>query len=284
MMKPGEKKVLRTPIAQPSRTAYGNGRGLDWADGAVQTLFGQNGASAGATLFGEKAVNKDAPALAALATDILLIGVKIMETPHLGDPESLKKLLLSYFKDFERSCTIYSKPAELVNHARYALAAFIDETIINTANNCREQWINSPLQVEFFDDNSAGEHFFKRLEELIPDIRRNLEAVEVYSQCLALGFQGRYRVGNAELLPNVVRNLLKRIESVRGTPPKALSPSAYAHPGTQGQTRSGKPLLIGATVLVIIAITSFFLMMAASDGPLDTVRELVARLEAGARS
>lgn len=281
MMKPGEKKVLRQPIpAASGRQTMG---GLDWADGAVQTLFGQNGAGAGATLFGEKPAAKGGPALVALATDILLIGVKIMETPHLGEPDSLKKLLLSYFKDFERQCSIHGKPPELTNHARYALAAFIDETIINTPNNCRESWVNQPLQVEFFNDHSAGEHFFKRLEELLPDIRRNIEAVEVYSQCLALGFQGRYRVQNTEALPNVVRNLLKRIESVKGTPPKAISPAAYVHPGTQGQTRSGKPLIFAALALLGIAIATFFLLMAASDGPMDTVRALVARLEAGSR-
>jgi len=258
---------------------------MDWADGAVQTLFGQNGAGAGHTLFGEHAAaGKASPPLMALGTDILLIGVKIMETPHLGDAEELKKLLRSYFKDFERQCTIYGKPPELVNHARYALAAFIDETIINTPNNCREEWVSTPLQVEFFDDHSAGEHFFKRLEELLPDLRRNLEAVEIYSQCLALGFQGRYRVQNAELLPNVVRNLLKKIEAVRGAPAKALSPSAYAQPGTQGQTRSGKPLLLAAAAVLILSIAVFFLLMAASDGPLDTVRELVSRLQAGART
>lgn len=282
MMKPGEKKVLRQPVS-PSRTSYG-AQGMDWADGAVQTLFGQNGAGAGATLFGEKTGAKNGgPALVALATDILLIGVKIMETPHLGEPESLKKLLQAYFKDFERNCTIHGKPAELVNHARYALAAFIDETIINTPNNCRESWVNAPLQVEYFNDHSAGEHFFKRLEELLPDIRQNIEAVEVFSQCLALGFQGRYLVQGKEVLPNVVRNLLKRIETVRGTPAKALSPAAYSHPGTQGQTRSGKPLIIAALILVTISVVTFFLLMAASDGPLDTVREMVARLEAGSR-
>jgi len=251
----------------------------------VQTLFGQNGASAGQTLFGERSERqKDSPALVALATDILLIGVKIMETPHLGDAGALKQLLLSYFKDFERSCSIHAKPAEAVDHARYALAAFIDETIINTPNNCREAWIADPLQVQFFNDHSAGEHFFKRLEGLLPDMQRNLEAVEVFYECLALGFQGRYRVQGQELLPNVVRNLMKRIESIKGPPPKAFSPSAYVQPGTQGQTRSGKPLIIGACLILGMAIVLFFLLMAASDGPLDSIRQLVARLSAGDRS
>ena len=102
MMQPGQRKTLQQPIQGPVRTAFGQGRGMDWADGAVQTLFGQGGASAGQTLFGGggRDGGKEAPALATLATDNLLIGVKIRETRSLGDPEHLKKLLLSYFKDF----------------------------------------------------------------------------------------------------------------------------------------------------------------------------------------
>jgi type VI protein secretion system component VasF len=180
MMQPGQRKVLQKPLPTPQRTAFG--QGMDWADGAVQTLFGQNGASAGQTLFGTKsaAKEKDGPALATLATDLLLIGVKIMETPHLGDPGALRRLLLAYFKDFERSCLQYRKPPEAVEEAKYALSAFIDETLINTPNNCREEWIHEPLQVQFFNDHSAGEHFFTRLEALIGDMRRNLETLEVF--------------------------------------------------------------------------------------------------------
>ena len=47
-------------------------------------------------------------------------------------------------------------------------------------------------------------------------MRRHLEVLEEINFCLALGFQGRYRHSGKELLPNVVRNLLKLIESVKG--------------------------------------------------------------------
>src|SRR4051812_22398427 len=142
MMQPGQKKVLQQPIQAPMRTAFGQGRGLDWADGAVQTMFGSNGASAGQTLFGSgnAAANKDIPSLAILSTDILLIGVKIRETNNLGQADQLRKLLTAYFKDFERTCLSHGKPIESVEQAKYALAAFLDETVINGENNCREAW------------------------------------------------------------------------------------------------------------------------------------------------
>ena len=281
MMQPGQRKTLQQPIQGPMRSAFGQGRGMDWADGAVQTLFGQGGASAGQTLFGGggRDGGKEAPSLATLATDILLIGVKIRETRSLGDPEHLKKLLLSYFKDFERTCLSHGKPAEAVEQAKYALSAFIDETVVNTDNNCREAWIAEPLQTLFFNDNLAGENFFKRLEALLPDLRRHLDAAEVYYFCLALGFQGRYRISGQEVLPNVVRNLLKKVEAIKGAPPKAYSPSAYVHPALQGRGNGGRPLIIASAVFLAVSVILFLLLMQASDGALDPARAAVERLQ-----
>jgi type VI secretion system protein ImpK len=280
MMQPGQKKVLQQPIQPSMRTAYGQGNGMDWADGAVQTMFGSNGASAGQTLFGTgTGANKEVPSLAILATDVLLIGVKIRETPNLGLADQLKRLLVSYIKDFERTCLAHGKPAESVEQAKYALAAFIDETVINSDNNCRETWIADPLATAFFNDSLAGENFFKRLEALLPDLKRNLEVVEVYYFALALGFQGRYRLSGPEVLPNVVRNLLKRVESLKGAPAKAVSPSAYVHPGVKGREKSGRPLVIGAAVFLVVSALLYVLLMFASDGALDPARTTIERMQ-----
>jgi|SRR5690606_26054825 len=283
MMQPGQKKVLQQPIQPPMRTAFGQGHGLDWADGAVQTLFGSNGASAGQTLFGAGSQSdKDAPSLAILATDVLLIGVKIRETSNLGPADHLKKLLISYLKDFERTCLSYRKSPEAVEQAKYALVAFMDETVINSENNCRETWIAEPLATTFFNDSLAGENFFKRLEALLPDLKRNLEVAEVFYFALALGFQGRYRLSGAEVLPNVVRNLLKRIEALRGAPAKAVSPSAYIHPGLKGRERSGRPFIISSAILLALSALLYALLVSAGDGALRPARAAVENLSGGA--
>lgn len=287
MMQPGQKRVLQQPIQSPMRTAYGQGRGANWADEAVGTMFGVGGASAGQTLFGAgggREARKDVPTLAVLATDVLLIGVKVQETRDLGSEDSLRRLLVSYIKDFERTCLAHGKPADGVEQAKYALTAFLDETIVNSDNNCKESWIADTLQIKFFNDSLAGENFFKRLETMLPDLRKNLEVAEVFYLCLALGFQGRYRLTGAEVLPNVVRNLLKRIEALKGTPPKAVSPSAYVHPGVDGGAKSGKPLIIGASILLAISILLYVLLSAAANGALDPARAAVEKLESRSSS
>lgn len=280
MMQPGQKKILQQPIQPAMRTAFGQGNGMDWADGAVQTLFGSNGAGASQTLFGTShgAANKEVPSLAILATDIFLIGVKIRETSNLGQADQLKRLLLAYFKDYERTCLSHGKPMEVVEQGKYALAAFIDETIINSESNCRDTWIQEPLQSVFFNDNLAGENFFKKLETFLPDLKKNLEVIEVYYLALALGFQGRYRLSGVEVLPNVVRNLLKRIESVRGGLPKSISPSAYVHPGVKGKEKSGRGLIIGSGIFLGLTVLLYVVMMLASQGALDPAKKSVENL------
>ena len=272
MMQPGQKRVLQQPLPTAMRTAFGQGGAMDWADGAVQTLFGQGGASAGQTLFGAGGWDKEAPSLAILATDVLLLGVKIRETANLGQPDQLRRLLNSYFKDFERTALSHRKPPEAVEQAKYALAAFIDETIVNGENNCRETWIADPLAVTYFNDSLAGDNFFKRLETLLPDMQRNLEIIEVFYLCLALGFQGRYRLSGPEVLPNVVRNLLKRIESVKGEPPKAVSPSAYVHPGVKGREKSGRGLVIATAIFLVVSALLYGVLMFAAGNALVRYR------------
>ncbi len=274
MMRPGEKKVL----PQPLQTVHPGGVG--WVDGAVQTLFGEQSGGAGRTMFGGKS-DRDVPTLSVLATDLLLIGIKLSEVNNPGEPEPLQRLLLSYFKEFERACAASRKPAEMVEQVRFALTAFIDEAVINTGSSCRDFWINQPLQVRFFNDHLAGESFFARLMEMVRDPKRNLEALEVYYQCLALGFQGRYRLHSPEKLPVILNNLLKAIIGARGAPPKAISPSANVHPGRKAKEKTGRLwIAVSAGVLGVSALLYFGLMWT-SSAPLEPARIAVERLESG---
>ena len=279
MMQPGQKKTLPQPI----RTQHSSDGTMQWADGAVQTMFGSQGASAGQTLFGSASEAKDQPNLATYAMDLLLIGIKISEVPDVGSAEALQKLLISYFKEFERSCMLARKPTEFVEHAKYALTAFLDEAVINSHHACRQQWIEAPLQDRFFKDPNAGENFFVRLEELLADLRRHCEIVEVYYLCLALGFQGRYRLHNTEKLPTVINNLLKKLDGVQGPAPKVLSPSANVHPGKAGKENTGKLLWILSLGFLGATIAIYFILMHFSAAPLDSVADLLDKLNAGAR-
>jgi type VI secretion system protein ImpK len=82
--------------------------------------------------------------------------------------------------------------------ARFAVVAWIDETLMNSAWACRDQWKLDLLQRVFYQTTDAGEIFFERLNTVGLHQR---EVREVYYLCLAMGFQGRYcRPGDEALL------------------------------------------------------------------------------------
>jgi type VI secretion system protein ImpK len=96
--------------------------------------------------------------------------------------------------------------------ARFAVFAWVDETILNMPWSERENWRRNLLQTAYYSTTSAGSEFFERLNRL----RSDQEGVrEVYFTCLSLGFRGRYhQEGDEFLLAQLKKSNLK---SVLGT-------------------------------------------------------------------
>jgi type VI secretion system protein ImpK len=91
--------------------------------------------------------------------------------------------------------------------ARFAIVAWIDETLMNSAWVYRDQWKLDLLQRVYYQTTDAGEIFFERLNTIGLHQR---EVREVYYLCLAMGFQGRYcHEGDAPLLDQLKTSNLK---------------------------------------------------------------------------
>jgi type VI secretion system protein ImpK len=127
--------------------------------------------------------------------------------------------------------------------ARFAVCAWIDETILSSPWNERNRWQGEQLQLVYYKTTDAGELFFDRLNAIGPHQR---EIREVYYLCLALGFQGQYcNEGDDFLLDQVKTSNLKLLTgSSVGIPSLErgeLFPEAYVHEAGQlEQTRSGR--------------------------------------------
>ena len=79
-------------------------------------------------------------------------------------------------------------PGEL-EEARFAMTAWVDETVLRSTWSGRDAWEREPLQLTLFATNRAGDEFYEHLERLPPDC---LAAREAYFFCLAMGFEGGY--------------------------------------------------------------------------------------------
>ncbi|HDP24276.1 MAG TPA: DotU family type IV/VI secretion system protein [Deltaproteobacteria bacterium] len=107
--------------------------------------------------------------------------------------------------------------SEDYDSARFAVCAWIDEIVMNSAWSHRQLWQKELLQRTYYQTTNAGELFFDRLNALAlhqKDVR------EVYYLCLAMGFAGRYCNEGDEFL----------LEQLKTSNLKVLTGSSYGIP------------------------------------------------------
>ena len=165
--------------------------------------------------------------LALLYQEILTIIVRVQSgRQRIQDVEVFRKRISGSLNDIAREASKRDYTAEDLAEANFAIVAFINEAILNSADPNRTEWAKKPLQEELFEQPVAGELFFKRLQKLLGrrDALQLADLLEVYYLCLLLGYEGRYAVhGQKGELRLLLDELRERIERIRGRNP-ALSP------------------------------------------------------------
>ncbi|HTN75241.1 MAG TPA: DotU family type IV/VI secretion system protein [Pirellulaceae bacterium] len=86
--------------------------------------------------------------------------------------------------------------------AKYALASWSDEMLIDSPWEGHNWWSNNALEVELFQTRSCFDQFFIRAQEVTTLARR--DALEVYYVCVVLGFRGLYR--DPDMASSLIQN------------------------------------------------------------------------------
>ncbi len=148
------------------------------------------------------------------------------------------------------------------DHARFAIFAWIDEAVMNSPWEHKNQWLKEQLQRVYYQTADAGEIFFERLNSIGPHQR---DVREVYYLCMAMGFTGRYcHAGDEYLLEQLKTSNLKLLTGSSMAIPEldktTLFPDAYPHDisdaGFDKKTSlsSFTLLLAGCPVLLYISL------------------------------
>ncbi|MBK9765623.1 MAG: DotU family type IV/VI secretion system protein [Chloracidobacterium sp.] len=110
----------------------------------------------------------------------------------------LRPKVVGLLDDFEKRAERYKFNHKIVSVSKFALASFVDETILTNNFPLRSEWERNPLQLEYFGEQLAGNKFFGKLESMLRQIDVTQDAVEIYYYCMLLGFKGRYGVYEQE--------------------------------------------------------------------------------------
>jgi type VI secretion system protein ImpK len=175
--------------------------------------------------------------LVAAANPLLNLVPQLRNTAQHPDPRGLRDQLVRQLRDFEARARQAGVPSEKVIAARYALCTLLDEAVATAPWGGSGTWAQSSLLVTFHNESWGGEKFFQLLAKLAEDPAGNLDLLELLYVCLALGFEGRYRVsenGRAQLdsVRERLAQLLKRqkAEYERDLAPHWQAAAVQRHP------------------------------------------------------
>ena len=164
--------------------------------------------------------------LESAASALLALISQLYHSPSHSDPQQLKQQLTKEINTFRTYGEQAGYDKETLSHASYALCTTIDEAIFNTPWGRQSGWGEQSLLSIFHGEVSGGEQFFFKLKTLGQNSSKHLHLLELMYLCLALGFQGRYRIADRgqEKLAQIRDWLMQLIRKQRGSSETHLSP------------------------------------------------------------
>jgi len=198
-----------------------------------------------------------------LTSGVFTLILSLRQAGDLGQEESLRQRITTYLEGFEREALDQGMIQEDVDKARFALVAFIDETILDSQWSQRETWRDRPLQLDLFAERRAGGRFFDELDHLRRQGEAKREVVEVYHQCLNLGFEGKYRVSGRDQL-SVVKSDIERYLGIDARDRRELKLSAHGkrRDSANALAKDDFPFwrfaAVGGAVLVVLFLIFLF--------------------------
>lgn len=207
---PRNKTVLRPqpggrgPPARPSA-----------AQGTAAPAPGPASGSASTTAVGEFIARGGNPLVSA-AGPLLILGATVGSMVYQADVEGLRSRAVESVQGFESQALAAGVDAKDVTVARYIICTFLDSAIFQTPWGGQTVWGPRSLLLTFHKEAHGGEKFFTILDRLRQDPARNLQLIELQYVCLALGFQGKYRLeSNGRVAVQALQDDLYRLIRAR---------------------------------------------------------------------
>jgi type VI secretion system protein ImpK len=216
--------------------------------------------------------------LSDIASESLILILQLRSTNDYGNSAALKKSCTELFERFETEARSNAIDNEKITMAKFALVAFLDETIISSSWNQKEQWLSEPMQIMLFDTFNAGEEFFTHLNTLRQRSSGNKDILEIYYLCLALGFKGKYQLQSPENLRRVIDDLNLELHPEMYSTIDAISPNAKPREMVVQSSGGGLPVWVYPVGAVVIFIALYVVLSISISGSSSDVSDLIKNL------
>jgi type VI secretion system protein ImpK len=190
------------------------------------------------------------------ASSLLALLTRLKNTLTHPDPEGLRSRIIEAVKAFEKRAYELGVSPEVTRAARYVMCTVLDEAVLITPWGNQSTWRQHNLLITFHNEAHGGEKFFRLLNRLLQNPTQNRDLLELMYICLALGFQGRYRLmeGGTAQVEAVREGLYQRLRDYREIFERDLSPH------WRGVTDQRNPLIRYVPVWVAAALAGLLLL------------------------
>jgi type VI secretion system protein ImpK len=217
--------------------------------------------------------------LVAAAVPLLGLAVRLKNRAQHNDVEALRDRVIGEINMFERTVTPLGLPVQTLRAAKYVLCALLDDLVLNTPWGSRSVWSTKSMVGTFFTETWGGDRFFDLMAQLKKDPAVNIDMLELVYFCVALGFEGKYRVqprGASEL--TILREDLYRvIRTNRGEFERELAPHWKGVPAAHRGLAALVPTwVIAAITAALLALCYTGFSFALSDRSDATFEKLAA--------
>ena len=221
---------------------------------------------------GESQSATDLVSLAAPIFDLILRIKAGFVTPSTD----LRPQIAAMLAKFEERAGRFSYHEKVIRLAKFALAAFVDETVLTNKFPLREEWEKYPLQLEYFGEHLAGNKFFERLEAMLKQIDVAADAIEVYYICLLLGFKGKYAIYGENELTETIKRTAGALQNAGRLQNIDLAPHAFQQ--DQPEIPEKQPFLpicakVAASVGLVLTIVIYLSLLLVSRNNLNAALE-----------
>jgi type VI secretion system protein ImpK len=147
----------------------------------------------------------------AVAARLLTLAAALQAERRVSDPAGLLRTATGEAKAFEKALAQLGLSAEDNARARYAVLATLDDIVQNLPGGSTSDWARQSLVVQSFGQAFGGDQFWTILDNMLARPAAYRDLLEVYHACLAVGFQGRYRV-----VPDAQAQLAAKMAAIVG--------------------------------------------------------------------
>ncbi len=207
----------------------------------------------------------------------------------LIDVADLRQRMIGAVSFFEQRALAAGYSEAVVHTAHYCLCTAIDEAALSTEWGSNSAWPRQTLLFTFYNETAGGETFFTKLDQVKAwlenradhvNVSAEVDLLEIFYVCLALGFHGKYRVleqGPARLNEQR-RAVYLLVQQYRAAIEDELSPSWRTTEAVNNRRRYFLPawltILITLVLLLGIYITMSHYLNQRSDLAFASVQSI----------